>query len=181
MHGQWLHQCCHLKSQLYNSRKDSVKDLFDPQCWPEPEPGIWTASYFDLLPKESQTSRDAASRLLRSFAMLGWPQILSPSEEGLSQQDSTSCGLYCLHWAEALLREVRGEGPSQIALQLAECVGREIEGRQGSQQEGSTTRKPGNQLRIRPQLTVPDPAPDDAVYLTWFLNTLEFIEHIKQH
>ena len=23
-----------------------------------------------------------------------------------------SCGLYCLHWAEALLREYRGEGPS---------------------------------------------------------------------
>ena len=46
------------------------------------------------------------------MSALGWPQELHPSEEGLCQVDCASCGLYCLHWAESLIREHRGEGPS---------------------------------------------------------------------
>ena len=54
----------------------------------------------------------AARRILRHFHQLGWPQEVPPGEPGLRQRDSVSCGLYCLHWAEAILREFRGEGPS---------------------------------------------------------------------
>ena len=68
--------------------------------------------YYDPLPKESTASRQQAVRVLAYFSALGWPQQLPPREEGLCQKDCVSCGIFCLHWAESLLREHRGEGPS---------------------------------------------------------------------
>ena len=110
-------QCCPLKSQLLQLRKEEEQKLFDPASW-EPLPlAAWTAKVYDPLPKESTASRAAGVRILRAFADLGWPQELPPGEPGLRQKDCVSCGFYCLHWADACLREYRGEGPTTMAFE----------------------------------------------------------------
>ena len=110
-------KCCPAKGQQYSHRKEQARKLFDPACWPELTGGSWSVRYDDPLPTESTASREAASRILQHFAALGWPQNLPPTEPGLRQRDSVSCGLFVLHWTEAALREFRGEGPSVSAFE----------------------------------------------------------------
>ena len=81
-------------------------------CGQRRQVGSGLASTMIPMPKPSEHSREAATRLLHHFGSIGWPQQLPAGEEGLRQKDSVSCGLHCWHWAEAYLRELRGEGPS---------------------------------------------------------------------
>ena len=115
--GSWrgslagCHLCNPAKAVAFQSRKAQAQALLDPASWPEMKPGSWTVRYYDPLPMPSISCRKAARRILRHFHQLGWPQEVPPGEPGLRQQDSVSCGLYCLHWAEAILREFREKAP----------------------------------------------------------------------
>ena len=118
-HGKGCALCHFPKMEVYVQRNDEEKALFDAKNWPYQEGGTWSAKYFDPLPVASTCSRQAASRILKCFEALGWPQEVPAVEPGQKQQTPGPCGLYCLHWAEAELRQIRGEGPSLSLTTLA--------------------------------------------------------------
>ena len=114
--GVGCSKCSVAKAVSYEAKLEKDRELFDCSTWPPlPAGGTWTARYYDPLPKASTCSKEAASRILSFFEDLGLPQGFPESEEGLRQEDSVSCGRFCLHWVESILRESRGEGPSLSA------------------------------------------------------------------
>ena len=109
--GAGCSRCSYGKAVKYAQRKQEEQLVFDPAAWPVLPAGCWSVKYYDPLPKESTLSRQQAGRILAYFSELGLPQDLPAREPGLCQGDPVSCGLYCLHWAESLLREYRGGRP----------------------------------------------------------------------
>ncbi|CAJ1449715.1 unnamed protein product [Effrenium voratum] len=87
----------------------------------------WQAEYYDSLPKLPQAALEAASKALEKLLSLGGKakQQLPPKRNQASQQDGTSCGLFCLQFAARAVRAWRGQGlggfehkPAEMAAKL---------------------------------------------------------------